>query len=130
VHLAAANDRLALKVSLTPGQAGDDPQGREMIRRMKPPCKDCALVRDRAYEGNESRRLARRRGFKPVVPPHPRRQRPWNYSQWLYKRRNVMERLIRHLTAFRAALTHFDKLDALYLGGLYLVLDFICVNMP
>jgi hypothetical protein len=38
VHQTAANDRLALKVNLTPGHGVDGLRGREMIRRMKPPC--------------------------------------------------------------------------------------------
>jgi transposase len=130
VHLAAANERLALKVSLTPGQAGDGPQGRELISKLKPPRKNCPLAMDCAYEGNQTRRLARRCGFNPVVPPNPRRKRPWKYSKRLYKRRNEVERLIRLLKGFRAVFTRYDKLDVMYMGGVYFALAFICVNTP
>ena len=43
---------------------------------------------DRAYEDNETRALALKRGFIPVVPPKKNRKLPWKYDAELYKRRN------------------------------------------
>lgn len=125
MHLVAASERLAVGLRLSAGQSGDAPQGRELIRRLKLPRKGCALAMDRAYEGNETRRLARRRGFKPVVPPNPNRLRPWQYSKRLYRRRNEVERLFRRLKGFRAVFTRYDKLDRIYLAGLFLALAFL-----
>lgn len=47
---------------------------------------------DRAYEDNETRALAVKRGLIPVVPPKRNRKIPWNYDVGLYKRRNEVER--------------------------------------
>ena len=39
---------------------------------------------DMAYEGDETRGLATLLGFKPVVPPHPQRLKPWRLDKKLY----------------------------------------------
>ena len=76
------------------------------------------LLMDRAYEDNETRRLARSLGMAPVVPPKRNRRTPWAHDRQLYQRRNEIERLFRRLKAFRRVFTRFDKPDALYLGFL------------
>ena len=55
--------------SLTPGQAGDAPEGRRLLRHLGRQHKQVALLMDRAYEGDETRQLAMDLGFTPVVPP-------------------------------------------------------------
>ena len=42
---------------LSPGQAGDAPQGRDLLRAGGPAPVGCHLIMDRAYEGDETRRL-------------------------------------------------------------------------
>ena len=53
--------------SLTPGQAGDAPEGRKLLRRLGLQHEQLALLMDRAYEGDETRQLALDLGFTPVV---------------------------------------------------------------
>lgn len=71
---------------------------------------------DRAYEGDETRQLARELGYVPVVPPNPNRRVPWEYDRDLYRRRNEIERLFRRLKGYRRIFSRFDKLDALFAG--------------
>ncbi len=71
---------------------------------------------DRAYEGDETRQLARELGYLPVVPPNPNRLAPWAYDKVLYRRRNEIERLFRRLKAYRRVFSRFDKLDVLFAG--------------
>ena len=71
---------------------------------------------DRAYSGDQTRRLAFDMGFTPVVPPLKSRVDPWEYDKELYKRRNEVERLFRRLKGYRRVFTRYDKLDALYAG--------------
>jgi len=70
---------------------------------------------DRAYEDDETRRLAADLGFTPVVPPKSNRVSPWEYDRELYKRRNEVERLFRRLKGFRRVFSRFDKLDVMFL---------------
>jgi hypothetical protein len=71
--MVAANADCALKFSLSPGNAGDAPEGRKLLVQLGPTPEPCSLLMDRAYEGNETRRLGRELGFSPVVPPNPNR---------------------------------------------------------
>ena len=108
--------------ALSPGQAGDAPQGRRLLEALGPLAdhdrlpEGLVLVMDRAYEGDETRDLAERLGFRVVVPPHPNRREPWDYDRELYKRRNEVERLFRRLKGFRRVYTRYDKLDRMYWG--------------
>jgi len=88
---------------------------------------------DRAYEDDETRRLAADLGFMPVVPPKSNRVSPWEYDRELYKRRNEVERLFRRLKGFRRVFSRFDKLDVMFLGFVVfaLVVDALrSVNTP
>ena len=49
---------------------------------------EVALLMDSAYEGDETRELARQLGFVPVVPPNPKRKQPWTVDKELYRRRS------------------------------------------
>ena len=77
---------------------------------------------DRAYEGDETRQLALDLGFLPVVPPNPRRLRPWKYDQVLYAKRNEVERLFRRLKGFRRIFSRFDKLDVMFTAFIHFAL--------
>ena len=79
---------------------------------------------DRAYEGNETRQLARLLGFAPVGPPRKSRLDPWEYDRELYKRRNEVERLFRRLKGFRRIFSRFEKLDVIFLGFIVFALIF------
>ena len=114
--MVAANAECALIFSLSPGNAGDAPQGRKLPAQMGPTPTPCSLLMDGAYEGNETTRLGRELGFTPVVPPNPNRLEPWEYDEELYKKRNEIERLFRRLKGFRRVFTRYDKLDIMFLA--------------
>ena len=93
-----------------------------MLRRLEPEREGLPLLMDRAYEGDETRRLAAELGFAPVAPPKRNRVDPWEYDRELYRKRNQVERLFRRLKAFRRVFTRFDKLDALFPGFIHFAL--------
>jgi transposase len=116
--MVAADARCAIAFSLTPGQAGDAPAGRELLRTIAKLPRRCRLIMDKAYEGNETRQLALDLGLIPVVPPLSTRVDPWSYSKAWYRRRNEIERLFRRLKGFRRVFSRFDKLDVMFMGFL------------
>jgi len=126
--MVAANAECALKFSLTPGNAGDAPEGRKLLVRLGTMPGSCSLLMDRAYEGNETTRLGCELGFSPVVPPNPNRLKPWKYDKELYKRRNEVERLFRRLKGFRRVFTRYDKLDAMFLAFVVFALIIIALK--
>ena len=91
--MVAANAECAIIFSLSPGQAGDAPEGRKLLMSLGTAPEPCAIIMDRAYEGNETRGLASSLGFSPVVPPKSNWIDPWTYDE-LYKKRNEVERLL------------------------------------
>ena len=109
-------------LKLSPGQAGDAPQGRELLEAGGPAPPDCLLIMDSAYEGDETLRLARQLGYTPIVPPNPNRLSPWEYDRLAYRRRNEIERLFRRLKGYQRVFCRFDKLDVLFMGFIVLAL--------
>ena len=69
---------------------------------------------DRAYEGDDTRQLAKELGCLPVVPPNPNRLHPGEYDCVIYRRRNEVERLFRRLKGFRRIFSRYDKLDIMF----------------
>ena len=111
-----------MKFTLSPGQAGDAPQGRELLLKLGACDHPIHLLMDRAYEGNETRQLALDLGYIPVVPPMSTRVEPWEYDRQLYKRRNEVERMFRRLKGFRRVFSRFDKLDVMFAAFVVFVL--------
>ena len=133
LHMVAADDRTPIAFSLSPGQAHDGPEGRKLLDRLGPQQGNPPLVMDRAYSGDQTRRLAFDMGFMPVVPPLKSRVNPWEYDKELYKRRNEVERLFRRLKGYRRVFTRYDKLDVLYTGFVLFAIIFDAlrsVNRP
>jgi transposase len=112
-----------LSLKLSPGNAGDAPNGRELLRNGGPVPQGCPLIMDRAYEGDETLQLARELDYLLVVPPNPNRLAPWEY-----------DRLFRRLKAYRRVFSRYDKLDVLFVGFIVFALIFealrFSVNRP
>ena len=84
---------------------------------------------DRAYEDNETQKIALMQGFIPVVSPKKNRKIPWQYDVELYKRRNEVERFFLLIKRFRKVFTRYDKLDIIYFSIVTLALIFDALFM-
>ena len=129
IHMVAADARTAIIYAISPGQDHDAPHGRELLQKMGSRKKEkkgeqlqLFLVADRAYEGNETRRLAVALGYTPVIPPKSNRRHKWDYNLEIYRRRNEVERLFRRLKGYRRVFTRYDKLDVIFLAFITLAL--------
>ncbi len=118
VHMVTADARTAIAFALSPGNAHDAPEGRELLWELPRMPEGLPLLMDRAYEGNETRQLVLDLGMVPVVPPKSNRIEPWEYDRALYRKRNEIERLFRRLKGFRRIFSRFEKLDVLFIGFL------------
>ncbi len=87
------------------------------------------MIMDRAYEGDETRKLVSEPTFPPVVPPKSSRAEPWEYDKELYEKRNEVGRLFRRLKGFRRILTRFDKLDVMFIGFVVFALIVIAIQV-
>ena len=116
IHMVSASGRQAMIFRLSGGQANDAPEGRALPESWAGPVAGAPPAMDRAYEGDETRRLVRDIGMTPVVPPKANRKVKWEYDRETYKMRNKIERLFRRFKGYRRFFTRFDKLDATFLG--------------
>ena len=117
--------------SLSPGNFGDAPCGRDLIYKLGKQKKQKYLLMDRAYEGDETRSLAKKLNFFPVIPPKSNRKNPWPYDHNLYKLRNNIERSFCKIKRFRRIFILYDKLDSIFLSFVFfafIVLSLIRVN--
>jgi transposase len=117
IHMVAADARTAITFALSPGNAHDAPEGRELLRDLGS-FPGMPVIMDRAYEGNETRQLVLALDMVPVVPPKSNRVEPWRYDRALYKKRNEIERLFRRLKGYRRIFSRFEKLDCVFLAFL------------
>lgn len=132
--MVAAGHNRAVAFSLSPGQAGDAPEGRKLLKSLE----NCGwegaqVIMDKAYEGDETRQLVFDLGMIPVVPPKSNRLSVWEYDREMYKKRNEVERLFRRLKGFRRIFSRFDKLDVVFKFFIHfaLIVDtLISVNTP
>ena len=115
--MVAADARTAITFALSPGNAHDAPEGRELLHDLGS-FPGMPVIMDRAYEGNETRQLVLSFDMVPVVPPKSNRVDPWRYDKALYKKRNEIERLFRRLKGYRRIFSRFEKLDCLFLAFL------------
>ena len=116
--MVAANARTAITFALSPGQASDAVEGRQLLGGIGPLPAPLHLIMDRAFEDNQTLQLALDFGFLPVIPPRSNRLHPWLYDKALYRKRNEVERLFRRLKGFRRIFSRFDKLDVVFLAFL------------
>lgn len=130
----AADAQTAVVFSLSPGQAGDAPEGRKLLQTLENKgFEGTHVIMDKAYEGDETRQLVFDLGMKPVVPPKSNRVSIWQYDKEMYKKRNEVERLFRRLKGFRRIFSRFDKLDVLFrffINFALIVDKLISVNRP
>lgn len=82
--MVAADARTAVTFSLSPGQAGDAPEGRKLLGTLENKgWEGTHVIMDKAYEGNETRQLVLALEMLPVVPPKSNRLCAWEYSKEL-----------------------------------------------
>lgn len=78
------------------------------------------VVADRGYDADRIRQWLRSRGIKVTIPEcegkKPRPGRPLAFSSEIYKRRNVIERLIGWLKECRRLATRYEKKALHYLA--------------
>ena len=122
--MVAASCKDASIWSLTPGQAGDSPEGRKLVEAIDAQDSAVYLLMDSAYDSDDLRAAAEDRNLIPVVPAHPRRKNPRPLDKQKYRQRNEVERLFRRIKAYRRVFTRYDKLDAMYAAFVSLALIF------
>jgi transposase len=139
IHQLVDGQGRPLVIAITPGQAGDSPMLRPLLGHLavhrlgagRPRTRPDALLGDKAYSSRGTRALLRAKRVKAVIPQpgdqiaHRQRRgsaggRPPSFDAETYKHRNVVERSFNDHKHWRGLATRYDKLAAVYRGGVVL----------
>ena len=139
VHQLVDGRGRPLVIAVTPGQAGDSPMlgpllAHLAVRRLgpgRPRTRPTAVIADKAYSSRGTRAMLRHRRITTVIPQpadqiaHRQRRgsaggRPPAFDPLTYKSRNVIERSFNDHKQWRGIATRYDKLAAVYRGGVVL----------
>ena len=119
VHAAVDRRGRLLRLSLTPGQAGDCPQAQGLLDGLSPGVTR-HVIADAAYDSDALREQVRRLGARACIRPNPTRKRRKQYDRQRYRHRNVIERFFCRIRRCRRAATRYEKKADNFAGFVYL----------
>jgi transposase len=128
IHVAAADERTAVAVALTPGQQGDATVFDHLLAAVPAGVPVDHAAADMAYDSDANRWQLLERDIAPVIPSHPCRTEAIPHDRVLYKQRNRVERLINKLKQFRRVATRYEKLAMTFLAFVHLALALIAIR--
>ena len=122
IHMMCDSLGLPLKFIVTAGQASDSPQAIPLLSGEKP----CYVLADKGYDSDEILQyIEQTMGAVPVIPPKSNRKIQREYDKYLYKERNLVERLFNRLKNFRKFATRYEKIQTNFEAMIYLACSFL-----
>lgn len=106
-----------LKIILTPGQRNDITQAHYLIENSV----NSAIIADKGYDADHFRILIAQKGCKAEIPSKANRKKPYEYDEFLYKERHVIECFFNKIKHFRRIFSRYDKSAASYVSFLSFV---------
>ena len=122
----AAVDALGhpIRLLLTKGQTSDHTKAQALIEGFNADY----VIADKGYDSDSFIAAIRSSQALPVIPSRRNRKQPRPYDTFLYKERNLVERLFQKLKQFRRIATRFERLAKHYQAMLHLVCMLIWLN--
>lgn len=114
LHAFVDADGRPVRLSLTPGQAGDALAALELL---EPLAEGATLLDDKAYDTDAICAHADERDVWACIPPTARRKGSFAFSRWVYRQRNLVERFFNRLKDFRGIATRYDRRPGNFLAA-------------
>jgi putative transposase len=105
-----------LRIIMTAGHRSDCPYGPELVNGFRPR----AILADRAYDTNAMIAKAAELKAELVVPSKSNRKFPRCITKSVYKRRNIIERVIGRLKDYRRLSMRFEKTDSNFFSFIFI----------
>jgi len=112
---------LPIKFILTGGEVSDFKQAMPLLKSKQADY----VIADRGYDSDEIISYVKQMNAYPVIPPRSNRIKPRSYDKFLYKDRNLIERLFNRLKQFRRIATRFEKIKANFEALIYLACSYL-----
>lgn len=122
IHVVAADERTALGVVITPGQAHDAPVFDAVMCELPEETTAQIVMADRGYDSDRIRADLKDAGFEAVIPPKRNRKEQIEFDREQYKQREKAERLISRAKRLRRVATRYDKLGCVFLAIVHISL--------
>lgn len=106
----------AIRLLVTPGQAGDCPQALPLLEGLKP----AKVLADTAYDSDANRAYCTDHAIEVIIPSRANRLEPVPLDKQGYKERNQVERFFNRIKQYRRLATRYDKTSAAFLSFWYL----------
>ena len=121
IHAACDSHGNPLRFILTAGPCADYDSAPALLEGWRAK----VVIADKGYDSNAIVETIRRQGAEAVIPPRCHRKTPRPYDKYLYRERNLIERMFNQLKGFRRIATRYDKtalsfLSFVHLAGIYL----------
>ena len=120
IPAAAADERTALALVLTPGPAADAPIDPERIATVLEEGPGDAAAADKSYESDAIRSDLKEREIEPVIPVVAGPKEAIPYDKKTDRQRNRVERLFNKRKQFRRIASRYDRLDLSFLAFIHL----------
>ncbi len=116
IHMLCDALGMPIKFILTGGQESDYLQAIPLLNAEQADY----VIADKGYDSNAIIGYIESMGAIPVIPSRCNRIKSRSYDKFLYKDRNLIERLFNRLKQFRRIATRFEKLKISFASFLYL----------
>ncbi len=128
IHVGCINEKAAISITLTPGQASDAKEFDTVFLKLPEGFSPERGMMDKAYDSDAIRQTLRESEIVPVIPPRKNRTTSITYDEEHYKQRNRVERFIGRIKQFRRIATRYEKLGEMFLAFIHIVSAYIFLS--
>lgn len=107
---------LPVKFTTTAGQVHDSAQAIPLLKNQKA----SFVIGDKGYDSNEIVQSIELMGAVAVIPSRACRKNSRDHDAYIYKERNIIERLFQRLKNFRKIAMRYEKIKQNFEGLIYL----------
>jgi transposase len=118
IHAVANPQGKPLAFVLTPGNVADISVAACLLDGIAPSHR---VLADKAYDTDHLRKPLGAQGTEVVIPSNRTRRKPYPLNRSVYRRRNVIERMLGRMKDWRRIATRYDRLARNFLCAIALV---------
>ena len=103
---------------LSPGNDADSIHAIELLEKTE--IQGSNILGDKAYGSEKIRNYIEEHGATYTIPPKCNAKEPWEYDEWIYRERHLVECFFQKIKWFRRIATRYETLDDTFLSFVYL----------
>jgi len=131
IHVRCEGKGKLITFLLTPGQESDIAQAEPLMQAgaIRGHLRPKRLVADKGYTSKAFRKYLRQKHVRYTIPHRSNERHKGSFNKPMYRKRNIVERLINRLKQFRRIATRYDKRAANFaamitIASIFLFSDF------